>query len=102
MVALLGLVSFYGLERLVRANTVARPCSQYPSADETAASAGVFWLHIGSFTLYNGPVGYLLVHRKQDDLSGLLTYAFAMGLHFMVNDYGLRKDHRATYRRLGR
>ena len=102
LVALLGLVSFYGLERLVKSNHGAPPRSQHPSADETAASRDVFWLHIGSFTLYNGLVGYLLVHREQDDLRGLLTYAFAMGLHFLVNDYGLRKDHRATYRRVGR
>lgn len=102
LAALLGLVTFYGLERLVKSNRGVRPRAPHSSADETAARRGVFWLHIGSFTLYNGLVGYLLVHREQDHLRGLLTYAFAMGLHFLVNDYGLRKDHRATYRRKGR
>lgn len=96
LVALLGLLAFYGLERLVVT------AHGRATAEETDVSPGVFWLHVGSFMLYNGLIGYLLVHREQDDLASLLTYAFAMALHFFVNDYGLRKSHRRTYDRLGR
>lgn len=53
-------------------------------------------------TLYNALIGYLLLHREEQDLRGLFFFAAAMGFHFLVNDYGLREDHRDTYHRVGR
>lgn len=32
----------------------------------------------------------------------MFLYAIAMGLHFIVNDYGLNQDHQSTYRHSGR
>ncbi len=64
--------------------------------------AGVFWMHMASFAVYNALIGYLLVHREEQDFRGLLFFSIAMGVHFLVNDYGLRRDHKATYRRVGR
>jgi hypothetical protein len=80
LVALFGLAAFYGLDRLAR---------------RRKRDAAVFWIHLGSFALYNLLIGYLLVDRE----SGLLAYAFAMGLHFLVNDQGLREHHGGAYRR---
>lgn len=100
LVAMIGLILFYGLERVVITTRDRR--GPESAEQETDVRADVFWLHIGSFLLYNGLIGYLLARRDQDDLSSLLTYAFAMALHFFVNDYGLRKSHRRTYDRLGR
>ncbi|GKZ13653.1 hypothetical protein [Haladaptatus sp. T7] len=95
LVALVGFALFYGLERLAREsgrNADVRP--------ETNAS--IFWIHIGAFTAYNALIGYLLVHREQPGVVGLALYATAMGLHFVVNDYGFRDHHRETYDRIGR
>lgn len=89
LLALAGLVVFYGVERSV-------------SAPRARRSAGAFWLHMGSFAAYNGLIGYLLVHRERQDLQGLIAFSIAMGLHFVVNDFGLREDHRADYERTGR
>lgn len=86
LVALAGLALFYGLERLVRSS---------PRAD-------VFSLHLGSYALYNLLIGYLLVHREEQDPRGLAIYAVAMSLHFVVNDHGLRADHGEAYDRRGR
>lgn len=61
-------------------------------------SSGIFWLHISSFAIYNALIGYLLVHREEQDMRGLLLFSIAMAVHFLVNDYGLRQHHKDTYR----
>jgi zinc transporter ZupT len=86
-VALLGLVAFYGVERLARS---------------ARGGAGVFWIHVGSFAVYNALIGYLLHHREETDLKGLVLFAIALGLHFLVNDRGLATHHGALYARFGR
>ena len=96
LVALAGLVVFYGLERAAKASRKAR------GGEAQATGPGVFWLHIGSFTLYNLLVGYLLVRRPEQDLWELVLFSVAMALHFVVNDFGLREHHKAAYTRSGR
>ncbi len=96
LVALVGLVVFYGLERTAKASRKAR------GGAEQATSSGVFWLHIGSFSLYNLLVGYLLVRRPEQGLLELALFFVAMALHFVVNDFGLREHHKAAYTRSGR
>ncbi|MBL0419337.1 hypothetical protein JI739_03150 [Ramlibacter sp. AW1] len=95
LVALGGLVLFYGLEHLAdRSRSNERRRGQPDST-----SAGAFWLHVASFGLYNLAIGYLLVHGERDNL---LLYGVAMGLHFVVNDHSLREHHKGRYDRLGR
>ena len=65
---------------------------------KASASAGVFWIHIASFSVYNAVIGYLLVHRE----GSLIFFFVAMTLHFVVNDRSLREHHRDLYHRMGR
>ncbi len=103
LVALFGLAAFYGLERMVKTAQPERGTVQETGTQgETEVEQGVFWLHIASFALYNALVGYLLVHSEEQDARGLLLFAIALALHFVVNDYGLQQDHGQTYRRVGR
>lgn len=110
LVALFGLAVFYGLERLVKASRSAEATDGVGAVGdrgddlgrETSSGMGVFCLHVASFAVYNALIGYLLVHREEQDLRGLLFYSVAMGLHFLANDFGLRQDHRQTYYRVGR
>jgi TRAP-type C4-dicarboxylate transport system permease large subunit len=51
---------------------------------------------------YNALIGYLLLHREQTGLLSLLFFTGAMALHFVVNDYGLRENHKHQYDRIGR
>ncbi len=95
LVALTGFALFYGLERFAQES--GRDTDVRPEVNTT-----VFWIHIGAFTAYNALIGYLLVHREQPGLAGLVLYAVAMGLHFIVNDYGFRAHHREIYDRIGR
>lgn len=95
LVALAGLSVFYGLERLAASSRV----EGRSRGGEDRTSAGVFALHIGSFALYNLLVGYLLLHGEHGNLG---QFSLAMGLHFLVNDHGLRAHHKLRYDRAGR
>jgi zinc transporter ZupT len=98
ILCLAGLTTFYGLERLaVRSRRHHRR-----TAGEDRPGRLVFWIHIGSFALYNLLIGYLLLHLESPGLLPLILFALAMGLHFIVNDYGLEEHHRQAYRRQGR
>lgn len=94
LVALVGFTVFFGLERFVRSRTRERGAER--------GGRGVFWVHVWSFAGYNAIVGYLLVHREEPGRSSLVLYAVAMGVHFVVNDFGLRAHHGRVYDRAGR
>jgi hypothetical protein len=98
LVALVGLATFYGLERAAKVSRGRRR----RAGGEDATGAGVFWLHTASFALYNALIGYLMLHREEPGLGSLALFAFAMGVHFVVNDFGLREDHKGVYDRAGR
>lgn len=98
LVALVGLAAFYGLERTAKVSR--RRNREAGQGDVT--DAGVFWLHMLSFALYNALIGYLLLHREESGFASLLLYAVAMALHFVVNDYGLREHHKKPYDQMGR
>ena len=102
LTALVGLSLFYGLEQLVSSRQRQTEAQPGHGPGSTTTGMGVFWLHIGSFTLYNALVGHLLVYRATESLTVLALFTVAMALHFLVNDHALRHDHRNTYRRLGR
>lgn len=98
LVALLGLSVFYGLERLAK---VSRQRNQKAGKGDVT-EAGVFWLHIASFAVYNALIGYLLLHREEPGFQSLFLFFFAMALHFVVNDNGLREHHKDVYHKKGR
>lgn len=98
LVALLGLAAFHGLERAARSSRRRK----LRAGEEDATSPAVFWLHAGSFAIYNALIGYLLIHRIDSGPESLLLFFIAMALHFLVNDRGLREHHKDLYGRLGR
>lgn len=108
LVALAGLLTFYGLNRLAQTSRSRRqgaPTAAGRSSEgdaQAGTSPRVFWIHMGSFALYNVLVGYLLLHREVMTLRTLAFFAVAMALHFVVTDYGLNEDHKAPFRRIGR
>lgn len=95
VVAMFGLAIFYGLEVLVKK-------SKKRKGRRMKAGAGVFWIHIGTFTLYNSLIGYLLVHDHFESSWGTFFYFVAMGLHFITNDKALRSSHEEQYDKYGR
>lgn len=98
VVALAGLVVFYGLERWAAASRE----EQRASTGEDCPTALVFWVSIASYCMVNFAVGFLLVDLEGLGYRRLALFFLAMSLWFVVNDYGLRTDHRDRYRRVGR
>ena len=102
LVVLVGFALFYGLERYAARSRRETGQEAVAGGAETNTAATAFWLHIGSFAVYNGLIGYFLLHREETGAASLLLYFTAMALHFVVNDNGLREHHQEAYRRLGR
>ena len=98
IIALLGLSVFYGLYRLARQSRITRE----RQGQDGGPSLGVYRINLGAYAIYNVLIGYLLVHREEMDTRGLIIYAVAMGLHFLLNDQALREEHGAIYDARGR
>lgn len=98
LLALLGLSIFYGLEKMA----IKSRDTQEKVGKGDFTTQGVFWVHIASFAVYNALIGYLLMHREESDIQSLLLYSLAMALHFVVNDFGLRENHKHIYDSIGR
>lgn len=102
LAALVGLIVFYGLERVAVVSQRRRAVDGLAREQEPTSSAA-FWLSVVSFAIYNAVIGYLVVRRAEEDpFVPLLLFGFAIALHFVVNDLGLRHRHRTRYDRFGR
>lgn len=88
LLTLVGLAVFYGVERWARSTR----------GRNGTASVGSTAFSFATYAVYNALIGYLLVRRQ----SAVLLFALAMGLHFVVNDHGLREHHQQVYHRYGR
>ena len=98
ILALAGLAIFYGLEKLALRSR----SHQQKTSGNDCTHPGIFWLHMGSFALYNGILGFLLWEAEGHGLVACLLLFFTLTLHFLVNDIGLQKHHKQAYDRLGR
>ena len=92
LVALVGFTAFYGLERLARRS----------GAVGGNEPLGVFWLHLGSFTVYNVLITYTMALRVRTGLVFALLFTVAMGLHFVLTDRGLEEHYPRRFSRFGR
>ncbi|MDJ0694184.1 MAG: hypothetical protein QNJ50_07450 [Mastigocoleus sp. MO_188.B34] len=98
LIALIGLGIFYWLERLAIVS-----CQRQQKVGKgKVTTVEIFWLNIVSFAIYNSLIGYLLLHREQTDIANLISFTSAMALHFIVNDHGLRQNHKSIYDRFGK
>ena len=98
LVALVGLALFYYVEKESLESRHAR--REQDQHDRTGAAA--FRLSIASFATYNLLIGYLLVRGEFDGLQSLVLYTAAIGVHFIVNDFGLAEHHKDGYEDAGR
>ncbi|PLS17386.1 hypothetical protein CVD28_12555 [Bacillus sp. M6-12] len=95
--AMIGLAVFYGLDRMVK--TSKRKHEQSGKNEK----AGIFWIHILSFAVYNAVIGYLLLRGEYSkDLVSMFLYFLAISFHFISNDHSLRLLHKQTYDKVGR
>ena len=98
ILALLGLLVFYGLDIL--ALTSRRFNRMANNVDST--SLAVFWIHLTAFVALNAIFGYLLQDMIDHSLLRCVLFFVAVALHFFIIDYNLREHHQTPYDQQGR
>ncbi|MFX3673774.1 MAG: hypothetical protein ACE3JQ_04940 [Paenisporosarcina sp.] len=97
IVAMIGLTIFYVLEVMMRKK------GDFANENEEAKSSlQRFQFHMVTFFFYNAVIGYLLVRGGYDGVKETLLFFIAMSVHFITNDWSLRKSHKHVYDRFGR
>ena len=100
IIALLGLVLFYTLERLAKRHG---PMAHHADLDDESEHVrAVFWIQIVSFTVYNLVIGCALYEVHEEGPRNLWLYVVAMGFHLFVTDQGFTRHYRKPYLRFGR
>ena len=92
ILALLGLVMFYILDKIALGT----------SANQDESGSLFFWIHIFSFALLNGILGYLLQDLARHSLFSCILLFVALALHLFIVDESLREHHKVSYDRIGR
>lgn len=92
---LVGLVTFYGLERLVE-----KPNSASGAHVVSEASGLRVWIHLASYAIYKAVIGYLIA--QMDNPVSMAIFVISMAVHFLVVDYRMMEIHRGVYQRIGR
>ena len=82
LVALVGFMLFYGLERLAER-----------SRSEGRGSGSVFRVHLASFVVYNAIIGYTLILDWRTSVPFAVLFTIAIGLHFVLSDRGLEENY---------
>ncbi len=85
LVATVGFLAFYSINHFVQ--------SSKPNQPRTA----VFTIHIGAFVIYNSFIGYYLIKGLKQEPKAVIIFTAVFILHLMVNDVGLRLDHKKRY-----
>ena len=98
VLALLGLLVFYGLDIL--ALTSRRQRSEEVQVDRPSPT--VFWIHIAGFACLNLIFGYLVQDIEGHSWWECLLFFTAVALHFFIIDRHLRHHHKNTYDKIGR
>lgn len=83
MVALVGFLIFYGLERAATAH----------HGTARGPSRSVYRLHLAAFGLYNGVITYTLPLTYRTGVAFAMLFTLAMGLHFLLSDRGLEEHY---------
>lgn len=91
--ALIGFMTFYGLEHLRK---------QVRDSNAEQREQAAFRLHVGGFSAYATLVGYLLARDFEEGRAQLLLFTTAMAVHFLAVDHALSEEHAEAYVRRGR
>ena len=111
LVALAGFAAFYGLQRLADRRAPAPSRTAVPVGGGGAGEAatgrepeppGVYWLHLGSFMVYNALITYTMALRLRTGVAFAVLFTIAMGLHFVLTDRSLEEHYPRRFARSGR
>jgi len=89
LLALAGLIVFYGLDLLA-------------SKSKNPNNSTAFWIHIGTFSILNIITGYLLQDLGNHSLVECILFFVPIALHFFIIDEHLREHHQSQFDHNGR
>ncbi|HAQ08436.1 MAG TPA: hypothetical protein DCR24_13300 [Bacillus bacterium] len=89
LIATTGFLAFFIINHFVR--------SSHHDHQEQQNRTLLFIVHIAAFALYNSFIGYYLVKGLKQEPKTLIMFTVVFILHLMVNDVGLRLDHKKRY-----
>ncbi|WP_411352961.1 hypothetical protein PNH50_19060 (plasmid) [Leisingera aquaemixtae] len=92
---LVGLVAFYGMERLVE-----KPAVSHGSQAVQETTGLRVWIHLASYAFYKAIIGYLIV--RMDNPVSMVIFVISMAVHFLVVDYRMMEIHKGIYQSIGR
>jgi hypothetical protein len=98
LIALIGLLVFYGLGSFALRSKLFAPSAQ----DEAVSRPAVFWIRISGFAMLNVIFGYLLHDLSEHSIIDCILFFIAVALHFFITDENLREDHQSLYDKTGR
>lgn len=98
IISLIGIAIFYGIDQL---NEKSREKNEQTN-NLTRPRKRVFLLHIGTFALYNGLIGYLLPHLSGESIAAYAIYFIVFSFHFLANNRILHLTHEDLYTKAGR
>ncbi|VEP16160.1 conserved membrane hypothetical protein [Hyella patelloides LEGE 07179] len=98
ILALLGLLLFYGLDVLaLRAKS-----HQQATSETEQHNSAIFWIHLSGFAIFNVILGYLLQNLSEHSLIACILFFISVALHFFIIDENLREHQQSLYDKLGR
>ncbi|MBQ0834706.1 hypothetical protein [Marinobacter sp.] len=92
---MIGLVVFYGMERLVEKSVDAS--GSHITHETTRLRV---WIHLASYAFYKAIIGYLIV--QMNNPVSIAIFVISMAVHFLVVDYRMMEIHKEVYQRIGR
>lgn len=102
LVALAGFSAFYGLERLAERHGDQAVEPERVASGAPRRNAGVYWVHLGSFMVYNALITYTMALRLRTGIAFAVLFTVAMGLHFVLTDRGLEEHYPRRFPATGR
>lgn len=98
ILALMGLVLYYGLDLLALRARSAGPTKK----SGKSGGSTIFWSHIIVFAILNSISGYLLQYLGEHSVIACIIFFVAIALHMFIVDEKLREHYQALYDKLGR
>lgn len=98
IVALIGLLVFYGLDLLV----LRAKLPQQSNTEIEHSNSAMFWIHLSAFAFLNIIFGYLLQDLSEHSLIACILFFLSVALHFFIIDDNLRENQQSLYDQQGR
>ena len=98
LLALIGLLVFYGLDILA----LKIESHRSTNTEIQEHNLAIFWIHMSGFALLNLIFGYLLQNLSEHSLVACILFFISIALHFFIIDENLREHQPALYDRQGR